>query len=90
MQARRERQYTTEDLAGHQWTFSETLVDVAPDDATLLLTNYRSETYQVIETSTRIWHDRDDEGPSAAGRDTSRENDSARKSPHIGCQRPPG
>jgi uncharacterized glyoxalase superfamily protein PhnB len=26
-----ERQYTTEDLAGHQWTFSETLVDVAPE-----------------------------------------------------------
>jgi uncharacterized glyoxalase superfamily protein PhnB len=26
-----ERQYTAEDLAGHQWTFSETLGDVAPD-----------------------------------------------------------
>ena len=26
-----ERQYTAEDLAGHQWTFSETLDDVAPD-----------------------------------------------------------
>lgn len=26
-----ERQYTAEDLAGHQWTFSETLVDVAPE-----------------------------------------------------------
>jgi hypothetical protein len=26
-----ERQYTTEDLAGHQWTFSETLVDIAPE-----------------------------------------------------------
>ena len=25
-----ERQYTTEDLAGHQWTFSETLADVDP------------------------------------------------------------
>src|SRR6266511_1480786 len=27
-----ERQYTAEDPAGHQWTFSETLVDVAPED----------------------------------------------------------
>jgi uncharacterized glyoxalase superfamily protein PhnB len=26
-----ERQYTAEDPAGHQWTFSETLEDVAPD-----------------------------------------------------------
>jgi uncharacterized glyoxalase superfamily protein PhnB len=26
-----ERQYTTEDLAGHRWTFSETLADVAPE-----------------------------------------------------------
>ena len=26
-----ERQYTAEDLAGHQWTFSETLEDVAPE-----------------------------------------------------------
>jgi len=26
-----ERQYTAEDLAGHQWTFSETLDDVAPE-----------------------------------------------------------
>jgi uncharacterized glyoxalase superfamily protein PhnB len=26
-----ERQYTVEDLAGHQWTFSQTLVDVAPE-----------------------------------------------------------
>jgi uncharacterized glyoxalase superfamily protein PhnB len=26
-----ERQYTAEDLAGHQWTFSETLADVAPE-----------------------------------------------------------
>jgi uncharacterized glyoxalase superfamily protein PhnB len=25
-----ERQYTVEDLAGHQWTFSETLEDVDP------------------------------------------------------------
>lgn len=25
-----ERQYNTEDFAGHQWTFSETLADVAP------------------------------------------------------------
>jgi uncharacterized glyoxalase superfamily protein PhnB len=24
-----ERQYNAEDLAGHQWTFSETLADVA-------------------------------------------------------------
>jgi uncharacterized glyoxalase superfamily protein PhnB len=27
-----ERQYSAEDLAGHQWTFSETLADVAPDE----------------------------------------------------------
>jgi uncharacterized glyoxalase superfamily protein PhnB len=26
-----ERQYTAEDPAGHHWTFSETLADVAPD-----------------------------------------------------------
>jgi uncharacterized glyoxalase superfamily protein PhnB len=26
-----ERQYTAEDPAGHQWTFSETLEDVAPE-----------------------------------------------------------
>lgn len=26
-----ERQYTVEDPAGHQWTFSETLEDVAPE-----------------------------------------------------------
>jgi uncharacterized glyoxalase superfamily protein PhnB len=26
-----ERQYTAEDLAGHQWTFSETLEDLAPE-----------------------------------------------------------
>ena len=27
-----ERQYTAEDLAGHRWTFSKTLDDVAPED----------------------------------------------------------
>jgi uncharacterized glyoxalase superfamily protein PhnB len=27
-----ERQYTAADLAGHQWTFSETLEDVAPEE----------------------------------------------------------
>ena len=27
-----ERQYTAEDLTGHQWTFSETLADVAPEE----------------------------------------------------------
>jgi uncharacterized glyoxalase superfamily protein PhnB len=27
-----ERQYGAEDLAGHHWTFSETLADVAPED----------------------------------------------------------
>ena len=27
-----ERQYTAEDLAGHIWTFSETLADVAPEE----------------------------------------------------------
>ena len=27
-----ERQYTAEDLAGHRWTFSETLADVDPAD----------------------------------------------------------
>ena len=26
-----ERQYTAQDLAGHQWTFSETIADVAPE-----------------------------------------------------------
>ena len=26
-----ERQYAAEDLAGHQWTFSQTLTDVAPE-----------------------------------------------------------
>jgi uncharacterized glyoxalase superfamily protein PhnB len=27
-----ERQYEAEDLAGHRWTFSETLGDVAPEE----------------------------------------------------------
>lgn len=27
-----ERQYTAEDLAGHQWTFTQTTADVAPED----------------------------------------------------------
>ncbi len=27
-----ERQYTAEDLSGHQWTFSQTIADVAPED----------------------------------------------------------
>jgi uncharacterized glyoxalase superfamily protein PhnB len=27
-----ERQYTAEDLAGHRWTFSQTIADVAPED----------------------------------------------------------
>src|SRR2546423_874354 len=27
-----ERQYTVEDFAGHQWTFSETLADIDPSD----------------------------------------------------------
>jgi uncharacterized glyoxalase superfamily protein PhnB len=27
-----ERQYTAEDQAGHQWTFSQTLADVAPEE----------------------------------------------------------
>jgi uncharacterized glyoxalase superfamily protein PhnB len=27
-----ERQYTAEDLGGHQWTFSESIADVAPED----------------------------------------------------------
>ncbi len=26
------RQYEAEDLAGHRWTFSETLADVAPEE----------------------------------------------------------
>lgn len=26
-----ERQYTAEDLAGHRWTFSQTIADVAPE-----------------------------------------------------------
>lgn len=63
-------------------------INVAPDDATLLLTNYLSETFQVIETSTRIWDDQNDVVPMAAGLGTSRENDSAGKPGYIGCQRP--
>jgi uncharacterized glyoxalase superfamily protein PhnB len=27
-----ERQYTAEDIAGHVWTFSESIVDMAPED----------------------------------------------------------
>lgn len=27
-----ERQYTVDDLAGHRWTFSETVADVDPND----------------------------------------------------------
>ena len=27
-----ERQYTAEDLAGHHWTFSESIADVAPEE----------------------------------------------------------
>jgi uncharacterized glyoxalase superfamily protein PhnB len=27
-----ERQYNAEDFAGHQWTFSETLADIAPEE----------------------------------------------------------
>ena len=27
-----ERQYSAEDFAGHHWTFSETIADVAPED----------------------------------------------------------
>jgi uncharacterized glyoxalase superfamily protein PhnB len=27
-----ERQYTAEDFAGHQWTFTETIADVAPEE----------------------------------------------------------
>jgi uncharacterized glyoxalase superfamily protein PhnB len=27
-----ERQYKAEDLAGHRWTFSQTIADVAPED----------------------------------------------------------
>lgn len=27
-----ERQYSAEDLAGHRWTFSQTIADVAPED----------------------------------------------------------
>lgn len=27
-----ERQYEVEDLAGHRWTFSESIADVAPED----------------------------------------------------------
>ncbi len=27
-----ERQYTAQDLAGHQWTFTQTLADVAPEE----------------------------------------------------------
>ena len=27
-----ERQFTVTDLAGHRWTFSQTIADVAPED----------------------------------------------------------
>jgi uncharacterized glyoxalase superfamily protein PhnB len=27
-----ERQYVVEDLAGHRWTFTQTIADVAPED----------------------------------------------------------
>lgn len=27
-----ERQYTAEDLAGHRWTFSQSIADVAPEE----------------------------------------------------------
>jgi hypothetical protein len=27
-----ERQYTAEDLAGHRWTFTQAIADVAPED----------------------------------------------------------
>ena len=27
-----ERQYTAQDLAGHSWTFSQSIVDVAPEE----------------------------------------------------------
>jgi hypothetical protein len=27
-----ELQYTVEDLVGHQWTFSETVADMAPEE----------------------------------------------------------
>jgi len=27
-----ERQYSAEDLAGHRWTFSETIADIAPEE----------------------------------------------------------
>jgi uncharacterized glyoxalase superfamily protein PhnB len=27
-----ERQYEVEDLAGHRWTFSQTIADVAPEE----------------------------------------------------------
>jgi uncharacterized glyoxalase superfamily protein PhnB len=27
-----ERQYTAEDLAGHRWTFSQSVADIAPED----------------------------------------------------------
>jgi uncharacterized glyoxalase superfamily protein PhnB len=27
-----ERQYTADDPAGHQWTFSETIADMAPEE----------------------------------------------------------
>jgi uncharacterized glyoxalase superfamily protein PhnB len=39
-----ERQYTAEDPAGHQWTFSETLADVAPEEwgGTLVEPNTRT------------------------------------------------
>jgi uncharacterized glyoxalase superfamily protein PhnB len=36
-----ERQYTAEDLAGHWWTFSQSMADVAPEDWGATTANHR-------------------------------------------------
>jgi uncharacterized glyoxalase superfamily protein PhnB len=39
-----ERQYTAEDPAGHQWTFSQTLADIAPEEWGGVAVGDRSDT----------------------------------------------
>jgi uncharacterized glyoxalase superfamily protein PhnB len=40
-----ERQYTAEDIAGHRWTFSQSIADVAPEDwgGTMVTTRHTDE-----------------------------------------------
>jgi len=38
-----ERQYTAEDLAGHRWTFSQSIADVAPEEWSASVTSTPSQ-----------------------------------------------